>query len=245
MRSSVSAAFIQFTAQLEGVVPWMYADVKGLVTTGIGNLIDPIYHALPLPWLRADGTLASPVEIESEWNRIKSNPLCAKYGHKYAKQFTNLHLSDDGVEELVLGKLDQFDRYLASRFHEWDSWPADAQLATLSVSWACGPAFRFPALDQALRDRDFAMAAKHCHISESGNPGIIPRNKANHALYMNASRSGAWRYSEDELVWPSILGDEPPTEPELPTVPSEPTIVIDDVGPEVFVCEADGPERIT
>ena len=51
-------------------------------------------------------------------------------------------------------KLGQMDAYLAKRFPEWEEWPADAQLATLSMAWACGPAFRFPRLEAALRAQE-------------------------------------------------------------------------------------------
>ena len=42
MRPIVAARFLDFTRPLEGLVEHMYVDVKGLVTIGFGNLIDPI-----------------------------------------------------------------------------------------------------------------------------------------------------------------------------------------------------------
>ena len=56
MKQSVRDAFVDFTAALEGVVPWMYLDVKGLVTVAIGNLIDPVAAALSLPFVRKGTT---------------------------------------------------------------------------------------------------------------------------------------------------------------------------------------------
>jgi len=40
----------------------MYVDVKGLVTTGIGNLIDLLSAALELPFHHNDGTPVTPGE---------------------------------------------------------------------------------------------------------------------------------------------------------------------------------------
>ena len=207
MRGSVRRGFVPFTAPLEGIVRWMYLDVKGLVTTAIGILIDPIQTAMPLPWVRLDGSPAGRDEIAAEWMRVKGDASLARLGHRAAEHITNLRLTDEGVDLVVSGKLAQFDRQLAARFPEWEEWPADAQLATLSMSWACGPAFRFPQLEAALRARDFDGAAGTCHINEAGNPGIIPRNRANVALYHNAAKVLGFKLDPDALVWPSVLGD--------------------------------------
>lgn len=204
MRDCVREAFVAFTAPLEGVVRWMYADVKGLITTGIGNLIDPVQYALPLPWRLPNGTPAQRDEIAAEWLRVKNDPKSGPLGHRYSETITRLRLDDQGVNDLVARKLDQNDRHLAMRFQEWESWPADAQLATLSMAWAMGPGFRFPLLEYALRRQDWLEASVECHMSEAGNPGIVPRNKANRLLYRNA------HFAEDPAVlyWPRDLESE-------------------------------------
>lgn len=215
----------------------MYADIKGLVTTAIGILIDPLPHALRLPWRRFDGSLATAAEITADFSAIRSSPLAAKNGHRYAKQLVRLHLDDAGVDSAVDGKMNIFDAYLRSRFPDWDTWPADAQLATMSMSWACGPAFRFPALDAALRDQEWARAALHCSINTTGNPGIIPRNKANIGLYGNAAYSVANGMDPETLMWPSFASDVEPTKVtrgELGTeeFPWEPKVYVDDADTE-------------
>ncbi|WP_406429963.1 hypothetical protein, partial [Streptomyces sp. NBC_00631] len=40
MHQSVRDAFIPFNAPLEGRVQFMYLDIKSLVSTGVGNLLD-------------------------------------------------------------------------------------------------------------------------------------------------------------------------------------------------------------
>lgn len=231
------AAFVDFTAPLEGVVPWMYLDVKGLVTTGIGNLVDPMSMALGLPWRRANGTPATVDEIAAEWQRVKGDPHAAKLGHKYAQRITTLRLSDAGVHELVMGKLDANDALLRKRFPGWELWPADAQLATHSMAWACGPAFRFPRLEDSLRALDFRTAAVECRMDETGNPGLRPRNVANRLLYLNAAavvESGNVlpNLKPDVLYYPlsvapGSIGPEDDTIPELDAYrsESEPAIV--------------------
>ena len=76
---------------------------------------------------------------------------------------------------------------LARRFPDLPTWPASAQLAVLSLAWACGPGFRFPKTEAAIRTQDWATAAEEGVINSVGNPGVIPRNKANRQLFLAAA----------------------------------------------------------
>jgi hypothetical protein len=211
MRSAVREAFISFTTVFEGSVPWLYADVKGLVTVAIGNLVDPVEYALGLPFVWPDGTPATTDDIRRAWEVVKNDPRAAKYGHKYTEHLAanQIRLTPGGLENLVLDKFDANEKYLAKRFIEWDQWPADAQLGVHSMAWACGPAFRFPHLESSLRDQDFDGAALNCSISTAGNPGVIPRNVANRTLFSNASRVVEFDLDPDRLYYPGELTDDP------------------------------------
>lgn len=228
MRDVVRDRFVEFTSPLEGVVPWMYLDVKGLVTIAIGNLIDPIQYAMPLPFVRKDGGPANRDEIAAEWMRVKNHPSLAKWGHRAAEQMTTLRLDKEGIDLVVSRKLAQNADHLKRRFVEWDEWPACAQLATLSMAWACGPAFHFPMLAAFLNARDFLSASEHCHINEAGNPGIVPRNVLNKRLYRNAARVRDVRLDPDTLEWETELDiASVSTLPEgVPNPASEPTVVV-------------------
>lgn len=204
MRTAVRDAFVTYTSPLEGVVHFMYCDVLGLVTTGIGNLIDPAQMALGLPWLRADGSPATQREIAAEWMAVKARQDLKMQGGMAYKQVTRLHLDDAGVAALVMGKLDANDAFLIKRFPSFEDWPADAQLATHSLAWACGPAFRFPKLAAALENQDFDTAAAECTIHpEQGT--IVKRNAAQRILYRNAAKVLACQLDPDELHWPNEL----------------------------------------
>lgn len=225
MRDIVAARFVEFTGPMEGVVPWMYQDIKGLVTVAIGNLIDPIQYALPLPFQKADGSYASRDEIAADWLRVKNDPNLAKWGHRAAERVAQLRLDDQGIELVVSRKLAQNVDHLRRRFREWDEWPACAQLATLSMAWACGPAFQFPMLAAVLNAQDFDEASKHCHINETGNPGLVPRNVRNKRLYRNAARVRDYRLDPDTLTWDVELDvTEAVTVPALDNPASQPTI---------------------
>lgn len=230
MRDATRAAFVDFSAPLEGVVPYLYLDIKGLVTTAIGVLVDPLPHAISLPWVTKEGVPATRQEIAADWMRVKTSTYLAKQGHRAAARVANLRLTPEGVAEAVLGKLAIFDAALAKRFDAYEEWPADAQLFALSISWACGPAFRFDALAASLKLGDFEQAALECTISEQGNPGLIPRNKANRILLRNAARVVSFGLDPDKLHWPldlaTIEQDAISTEPEIPNPASSPTIYV-------------------
>jgi hypothetical protein len=215
MRPAVAAAFTGFTAQFEGIVPEMYTDVLGLVTTGIGNLIDPVAAALYLPWTRrSDGGLASAAEVAAEWGAVKTGKL-AWYPRRAPRP---LFLTSAAVSALVARRLNANEVFLAKRWPNWAQWPADAQLAAHSCAWAAGPAWHAPAFDTAVGQLHFytcagaqgdAGADPSCRgeawLNDTGNPGLRPRNLANKALFTNAAVVILDGYDPDTLVWPTQL----------------------------------------
>lgn len=205
MKKAVEQGFAAFTSPLEGLVPFMYCDVRGLVTCAIGNLIDPVGYALHLPWVHEDGTDATATEIEAEWRNIKARQDLRTHGGMAYKAIATLHLTDEGVQDLVKRKLVQNDTHIAARFVYYEAWPADAQLAVHSIAWAVGPGFRFPMLEAALRSQNFTMAAIECTINETGNPGLKPRNEANRILFRNAARVQQDGLNPEALYWPDDL----------------------------------------
>jgi peptidoglycan hydrolase-like protein with peptidoglycan-binding domain len=204
MHASVLKAFEPFSTKFEGFLPYMYLDIKGLVTTGMGNLIDPIGPALGLPWRRSDGSLASQDEIRAAWNAVKARiDLAPKFGQAFAG-VTTLRLDNEGIEQLIARKLKENEGYLRTKFPGYDTWPADAQLGLHSMAWAMGPGFKFPAFEAAVnRDPpDFHAAAVASHINEAGNPGLTPRNKANFELFTNAAHVLEKGADPSTLYWP-------------------------------------------
>jgi GH24 family phage-related lysozyme (muramidase) len=191
MQDSVRAAWCDFNRSLEGWISWMYLDVKGLVTTGMGNLIDPMATALGLPWVDGAGNPAGQNDIAAEWQAVKNNHALAHQGAQAARAVTQLRLSDADIQVLVLDKLDHNERILKANpaFANFDAWPADAQLGLLSMAWAMGPGFGpgFPHFSQAVSAGDFATAAADCQMNATGNPGLVRRNAANRQAFLYAA----------------------------------------------------------
>lgn len=224
---AVRSAWLEFTEALEGGVPWMYADIRNLVTVAYGNLIDPVAMALPLPFEWPNGAKATEQEIRDAWNAIKSNPNAAKRGHLYAKGLTQLALSKEGMGLVAIQKFDANNAILKRRLPDFDSYPSCAQMALHSLAWACGPYFNFGKLIACVQARDWQGAAVSIHINEytpegAHNVGLVPRNKRNKMLMLNASRVESYVLDPDCLDWETLL--EIPTKPEIEERDTEPTL---------------------
>jgi GH24 family phage-related lysozyme (muramidase) len=204
MYDVVRSLFPSFSKQFEGRVSWMYLDVKGLVTIGVGNLIDPLSAAIELPFIhRADGSPATRDEIGAEWTALKNNTKLAHEGYLACKQVTSLGLTDDAIDDLVRRRLEQNEGFLKKTFADWDTWPADAQLGVLSMAWAMGAGFpaQYPSFSAGCKKGDWNVAAAQCHIRDDDNPGVRPRNDANVTLFNNAASVVAGGLDPSNLVY--------------------------------------------
>lgn len=225
MHPSVHAAWHRFSEPFEGRILSMYLDVKGYVTTGVGNLIDSVSEAQKLPWRhQSTGMPATPYEIGEAWHRLKSAPEYAHKSTAAARALTGLLLTDADVDALVERKLQENDAYITNHwFPRFEEIPADAQLAILSMAWAVGPAFnqKFPLFTYSALAWKWWECASSCRIREEENPGVIPRNKANRLCFQNASVVVANDSDRSVLHWPNVFRpravpeDNPPLEPPI------------------------------
>lgn len=197
MHESVRDSFISFSEPLEGRVLFMYLDVKRLVSTGVGNLLDaddaedfgtnpsPLPDIYTLDWFdKTSGTPASHADILAEYARVKFSGTAQKPLPEKEK-ITRLQTTDEEIDKLIHSKLASFERTLLQRepFASLDQWPADGQLGLLSMAWALGPKFRFPKFQAAAVAGDWLTMARECRMTETGNPGVIPRNVRNGLLF--------------------------------------------------------------
>lgn len=198
MFPAVQSAFPKFSQMFEGRVAYMYVDVKQLVTVGVGNLIDPVATAQALPFrfknkpgISAPGSPATPDQIAAEWQIIKNDLSLATRGFKACEPLTQLELSDVAIDALIIDRLTKNESVLKRQqwFQNFETWPADAQLGLLSMSWAMGPGGpgAFPQFRAACQNLAFNTAATECKMNEAGNPGLVPRNQANVTLFSNAA----------------------------------------------------------
>jgi len=221
MYPSVAKAFSPFSIKFEGYLPFMYLDIKGYVTTGMGNLVDPIGAALSLPWRRPDASLAAQGEISDAWHAVDAQRCCPKgqqqtsgLATKYGQAFgpiTTIRLDKAGIDTLIQQRLATNEAFLRKKYPGYDHWPADAQMGIHSMSWAMGPGFNFPQFTKAVNQLrpDFAAAAIASHINEKGNPGIVPRNAANLQLFNNAEAVLKLHADPSKLFYPGpVVGTD-------------------------------------
>lgn len=196
MKPSVAAIFPEFSAYHEGPVYSLYSDSIGKVTWGIGELCDPVERAYGKPLRKQDGTIASKAEIEADFASIKANlkEAMAK-GHKYAYTITALRSNKQDIIESLQKRLAQNDVALTNRFPEFQEWPADAQLAIHSLSWAAGTGFMFPKLETYLKAQDFLSASKEVVLKG----GYEKRNADNVALLESAAKAKAGELDPDKI----------------------------------------------
>jgi GH24 family phage-related lysozyme (muramidase) len=215
----VIARWIPHTERYEGRIPWMYLDIRGLVTIGAGCLVDPVELALRLP-LRLDGRQATPGEIAAEWRALKARPSLAQQGAAAAGRVARLRLTGPDLDALTWARLDSTVAALVRRWPELPSWPWQAQLAVCSWAWAVGAlAQGWPKFEAALHAQDWATAAAECRIRDADNPGVTPRNTENRRLFLEAAeRAATVPPPEDRPSSPPvvIVGDEPPPTDRIP-----------------------------
>jgi hypothetical protein len=192
MRPVVQAVFSELSKAYEGRVQWMYLDCKGLVTTGVGNLIEPASEACKLPWTHSDGTAADKAEVAAEWRLVKAHQEMAHLGYLACKRLCGLRLTEAAIDALVDEKLRSNWAFMCARypcFLKAEQWPAPAQLAASLMAWAVGAGFPaiFKNWARCAAVADWQGCADTSEISSKGNVGVIPRNKAVKGLFQLAA----------------------------------------------------------
>jgi hypothetical protein len=215
-----------FTSPLEGgAIYWMYQDVKHLITTGRGNLIDgspalsPWLPALALPWHLPDSSPAPRAQVIAEWQALKAQPGLAGYSaySKTVQNATTVRLTEEDVDDLVMRRMLENEAVIKHYFSEWDNWCADAQLAGMSTAWAVGAGWpgifknctrsliakRFHEVTIRPIGADGKPQPAECDISTTGNAGVVPRNAQNRLCFNNAQIVQDFNLDPDTLYWPN------------------------------------------
>lgn len=193
MWTSTQNAFLRFTAELEGTCLWMYLDVEGLVTTGIGNLINAPDAAIKFNnWYHRNGTPATDQEVINEWNVVKALQSHSNDDELFWKDRAVLMMNPTETDKKVLAMAKQVETYVMLRpqMHSYCNWPADAQMAVLSMEWAMGDGHMssYHKFLACANRNDFTGMADECYMDDTHNPGLIKRNLYNKALFENAAR---------------------------------------------------------
>jgi GH24 family phage-related lysozyme (muramidase) len=205
-KQAVLDNFVKVSTPLEGVVPTMYLDNRGLVTVAMGDLIDPVQLGWDYKWRRADASLASQSEYIAEWNIIKSHRELAQQGWKAAAALCKLHLDQDAIAAVVSQKLAGNEHELIRRVPNFADHCADAQLMLHSWAWAVGPDAYYPRMLKAFAAKDYASAGNQCDINPKVGT-ILLRNSMNRQLLLNAARVEREGMDPNVLLYPNYPAD--------------------------------------
>jgi peptidoglycan hydrolase-like protein with peptidoglycan-binding domain len=182
-RAAVVQSFVPWSTPFEGYLNGPYTDAKGLVTTGMGNLIDsgtgsptPTAKARSLPW--------SPNNIDADWAILKS--IWPGVQSKASMMRTTSRLSPSAVTDLIVSTMQAEEPAILRILPGFRDAPADAQLAVWSMIWAMGTGnlAKFSQFIQAFNSGDYVTAAANSHMQ---GVGIDMRNLANKLLLLNAA----------------------------------------------------------
>lgn len=193
----------------EGVVTWMYLDVKALVSTGVGFLMESHKDAGPgppnlghnWPWN------ATRQQFDAEWNNVKAHTeLISKTGLAFAS-VTTLRLTEAWVKQhfsdIADGKVAEYKTW--DEMKDFESFPLDAQLGIMVLAWAALK--REWEFTKAVGRRDWRRAAREAQLAE-----FTPERKAAlNRMFMNAAvvddfvGGGSHRYSRSTLYYAAAL----------------------------------------
>jgi GH24 family phage-related lysozyme (muramidase) len=168
-----SIVYLPKLKEFEGAIPYMYLDTGGNVTVGVGNLLASATDAKQLGFVRrADPAAKPPVtagpaagdEIQTDFDNV--NKQTAGKIFSYYRQFTKLDLPDAVITALLNGRVTEFKAKLVAAFPDFDSYPDEACAALFDMGFNLGVAgltSKFPTLCKAVKDKDWATAAKESH----------------------------------------------------------------------------------
>ncbi len=154
--------------QWEGCFAWMYLDTKGLVTTGVGNLLATAEAACGLEWYYSDGRRASTPDVVAAWNAVyaaHSGMLAAYYA-----RFTSIRLAPSEAKDLALHRLQvEFLPGLRRIFSGFDDYPEPAQNVLIDMEYneGAGNLAKFHHLIEACEHHAWPNAVQECTISTS------------------------------------------------------------------------------
>lgn len=209
MYPSVTAYCLEFLERFEGKSLSMFLDSGGLVRVGVGMVVDPLSLAIRLPFVhRQDGTAATPEEITAAWQAVKHSRVLRHRSACGPAVQLDLIIPTADCDKLFTRRLERLVdalSYMVCEFADFKLWPADAQLALISLGWAQGPGFarrgRCAALRAACAAHDFKAAAACCGIVECS----VSRNQAHRHLFTNAANVLDGALPLERLVYPAIL----------------------------------------
>jgi GH24 family phage-related lysozyme (muramidase) len=186
--------YLQDLIAHEGVIPWLYCDIKGLPTIGIGNLAGTEQAFVALPMVHQGGAHATDEEKRDVYARTLGAFAKGMTAMGYRCR-SDLRLDHNDTLSLVTKRLEtEFIPGIKAVCHDFDEWPLAARRATVDMGYSLGVhglVHGHPSLVAALQARDWATAAGECHRRKDGEDPKDPttwgtRNAWTRKMYLAA-----------------------------------------------------------
>ncbi len=175
------AKFLPDIKRWEGVLTWMYRDVIGYATIGIGFLVRDVDEATDLPLYNlTEGRDATDDEKRREFTRVMSQQRGLRAGAYRAAKPPRIELPAAAIDARALRRLEtEFLPGIRKMLPGFDGFPEPAQACIVDLAWNLGigrlaTADRkasgltaFVSLREACNRGDWATAVQHCHVSTS------------------------------------------------------------------------------
>ena len=207
MHSSAKERFVEYLREFEGFANWMYLDSRGLVSTGIGILLDP-YETYcrrlckNVSWYDKDPRQkASDAELQKEFELVKSkngpagapvwtkDPATNFASYRTFEPITRYRLNEADVVKEVLNitaiKESSCRQYFGPAY---DTYPADVQVVLTQMAYGGGLAARKDDLKPLLAARDWLAARQYTYLTnpKQGKDGYKKYNACFERLMLNA-----------------------------------------------------------
>jgi hypothetical protein len=215
--------FWRFTEPLEGGIAadcmFMVQDLQvatamGITFTGKSNRDAGLRRAQDLEWAnKGGGSLCSPPEIESDYDAVLRREDLGRMGPGRLpewKAFTNCRITLNGLKKGVRQKVVENINYVKTQrkgskyLGDFDTFPADAQLCVISLTWANGNEFNYPSFAKACREADWFEASRQCGFKSKEN--TLPlRQRHQEDMLRNAGYIAQGAGDPNKLQWPTIL----------------------------------------
>ena len=162
-----SAAFVPDLIRFEGAVSWLYRDVAGFPTVGVGFLVHDVDHVCTFPFY-TQGRVSTRDEIVRDFHRVMALARDMPAARYRAPNEPRVELRDAEINVMTADKLArEYMPDIVRMFPAFEDFPFPAQQAVVDWIWNCGvSAMRNTEhLRPAIERQDWKAAAAACHRS--------------------------------------------------------------------------------
>jgi GH24 family phage-related lysozyme (muramidase) len=193
MRAAVARGWVRFSETFESNLDFLYLDVLGWVTIGLGLLADPVEMlarmGVEFYWPGPGRVSACTADVRAAHAAVKAATALERGGGVAfgALPGNAIRATPESLAKAADYTLAKNEANVRKYFPGWDTFPAAGQMLILSMAWAMGShAFgRWPHFVARVNEGDWlAVAVPHddpssCLMSEHGeNEGFHLRNLA-------------------------------------------------------------------